>query len=114
MKRSQDHTQLKRLAAISLVLMLCLSALPMLAPSASATDTRDIIYGHPNDVPMIRSPSPLHDELLAPTYNEIGGFFDITSDGTIYAAASGESTSLVASTDGGKTFEMVHDFGSRI
>lgn len=36
MKRSQDHTHLKRLAAISLVLMLCLSALPILAPSASA------------------------------------------------------------------------------
>lgn len=33
-----NHTQLRRLAAISFVLMLCLSALPMLAPSASAAD----------------------------------------------------------------------------
>jgi len=33
-----NHTQLKRLAAISLVLMMCLSALPMLAPSASAAE----------------------------------------------------------------------------
>ena len=109
-----NHTQLKRLAAISLCLMMCLSSLAVLAPSASAADTRDIIYGHPNNVPMIRSPSPLHDELLAPTYNEFCGIFDITSDGTIYAAAFEGSTSLVASTDGGKTFEMVHDFGSRI
>jgi len=31
-----NHTQLTRLAAISLVLVMCLSALPMLAPSASA------------------------------------------------------------------------------
>jgi len=36
MKKSHDHTRLKRLAAISLVLVMCLSALPMLAPSASA------------------------------------------------------------------------------
>jgi peptidoglycan/xylan/chitin deacetylase (PgdA/CDA1 family) len=36
MKRSHDHTQLTRLAAISLCLVMCLSALPMLAPSASA------------------------------------------------------------------------------
>ena len=38
MKRSHDHTQLKRLAAISLCLVMCLSALPMLAPSASAAE----------------------------------------------------------------------------
>lgn len=31
-----NHTQLKRFAAISLVMVMCLSALPMLAPSASA------------------------------------------------------------------------------
>ena len=36
MKRSHDHTQLKRLAAISLVLVMCLSSLAVLAPSASA------------------------------------------------------------------------------
>ena len=36
MKRSQDHTHLTRLAAISLVLVMCLSSLAVLAPSASA------------------------------------------------------------------------------
>lgn len=36
MKKSHDHTHLTRLAAISLVVVMCLSALPMLAPSASA------------------------------------------------------------------------------
>ncbi len=36
MKKTHDHTQLKRLAAISLVVVMCLSALPMLAPPANA------------------------------------------------------------------------------
>ncbi len=38
-----NHTQLKRLAAISLCLVMCLSALPFMAPSASAAPAADPI-----------------------------------------------------------------------
>jgi len=102
---------------------MCLSVVPFMAPSASAIDTRTIIYGQPNNVPMIMSPSPLHDELLAPTYNMLaakgGGVgslpisFAVSSDGTIYSAImhSGYNLmNLVRSTDGGETYELVYTF----
>jgi len=108
-----NHTHLKRLAAISLVLMLCLSALPMLAPSASAADARDIIYGQPNNVPMIRSPSPLHDELLDLTYDRLGDRFDLTADGTIYSADPANERRL-RSSDDGQTWVAIHTFDNNI
>lgn len=107
-----NHTQLKRLAAISLVVVMCLSTLPMLAPSMSAADDRDILWARSTNgqIPMIRSPSPLHDELLEPDYNILGQEYALTSDGTIYSIPYSPNNRLDRSTDGGVTWDTIWTF----
>lgn len=63
MKKSQDHTRLKRLAAISLVLVMCLSSLAVLAPPAAAESetvnndrTGDRVVFHQNYSEMLQVP----------------------------------------------------------
>ncbi len=103
-----NHTQLKRLAAISLCLVMCLSALPMLAPSASASTYVEKDYFGNNMV----SDSPLEAQYLAPQNMSLGQHYDIASDGVIYNKASG--TILRASWDHGETGDEMHTFPAAI
>jgi hypothetical protein len=109
MKRSQDHTQLTRLAAISLVLVMCLSALPMLAPPAAA----DGSLTNPSDYRRnVYNPGTYHDELLqwtlvtdaAPNLKRI-----VMVDGTIYATS--KDGKFYSSSDYGESWDLLYDFG---
>lgn len=102
-----NHSHLKRLAAISLVLMMCLSALPMLAPSASAATYVEKDYFGNNMV----SDSPLEAQYLAPQDMSLGQHYDVASDGVIYKASE---TILRASWDHGETWDEMHTFPAAI
>ena len=83
---------------------MCLSALPMLAPSASAATG---LVGEN----IVTERSPAEADLLDPESRALGQHYDIASDGTIYRASS---ATLQASFDDGLTFEDIWSFESYI
>ncbi len=91
-----NHTRLKRLAAISLVLVMCLSVVPFMAPSASAVHFATILD------------EMADDELELMDYRPNGlGLFSIGSDGTCYSKSG---TKLMSSQDPEGEKTLVHDF----
>ena len=88
MKKSHDHTRLRRLAAISLVLVMCLSVVPFMAPSASAAPTTytDTLVEPGFDIDIAEE---IHlDQETAPTgewrsYLYPGAWVDWTADGMV-------------------------------
>lgn len=95
-----NHTHLKRLAAISLVVVMCLSALPMLAPSASAApvaESNELIGEYvtfhqdyseigtvPNNVFLMNPSVPFTMNGVTLNYNQMDGSI-------VYSSVKGES-----------------------
>ena len=95
-----NHTQLTRLAAISLVLVMCLSSLAVLAPSASAkpvAESNELIGEYvtfhqdyseigmvPNNVFLMNPQTPFTMNGVTLNYNQMDGSI-------VYSSVKGES-----------------------
>jgi predicted phosphodiesterase len=99
-----NHTQLTRLAAISLCLVMCLSALPMLAPSAAASGSGTYVWTVAGDGHYGAATNPNGEANQALVAR-------ITGDGTQRHFDNGDLVQTLTSIDQYEAIKSIYDTG---